>query len=230
MIKFHDVSMTYPNGAVGLENVNLHIEKGEFVFITGESGSGKSTLLKLLFKEIEPTTGKLIVNRRDVTKLKRKHIPYFRRGIGIVFQDFRLLANKTVYENIVFAMRIVEARTHDIKKRVPMVLDLVGLLDKADCYPDELSGGQQQRVALARAIVNNSAILIADEPTGNLDPNTSKEIMDCLESINKRGVTVVVVTHEREMIKDMKKRVIEINKGKIVSDKIEEGRRWHQEL
>lgn len=228
MIRLHDVSMIYPNGAVGLENVSLKIDKGEFVFITGESGSGKSTLLKLLFKEIEPTSGKLVVNKRDVTKLKRKHIPYFRREIGIVFQDFRLLPNKTVYENVVFAMRVVEARTQDIKKRVPLVLDLVGLLDKANCYPNELSGGQQQRVALARAIVNNSAILIADEPTGNLDPNTSKEIMECLDSINKRGVTVVVVTHEREMIKTMKKRVIEINKGKIVSDEIEGDSRWHQ--
>ncbi|PHV71263.1 cell division ATP-binding protein FtsE [Sporanaerobium hydrogeniformans] len=222
MIYLQNVSKVYSNGAVGLNNTNLSIEKGEFVFITGNSGSGKSTLLKLLLKEIEPTHGKIIINNKDVTKLKPKQIPYLRRDIGIVFQDFRLLPNKTVYENVAFAMQIVGASGRDIRKNVPIVLGLVGLARKARCYPNELSGGEQQRTALARAIVNNSPILIADEPTGNLDPATSWEIMNCLQDINKRGVTIVMATHEREIVNSLKKRVIEIREGNIVKD-IQEG-------
>lgn len=222
MIYLQNVSKTYPNGAVGLNPTNLSIEKGEFVFITGNSGSGKSTLLKLLLKEIEPTHGKIIINKRDITKLKHKQIPYLRRDLGIVFQDFRLLPNKTVYENVAFAMQIVGATNREIRKKVPMVLGLVGLARKARCYPNELSGGEQQRTALARAITNNCPILIADEPTGNLDPTTSWEIMNCLQDINKQGVTIVMATHEREIVNTLKKRVIEITNGEITKD-IHEG-------
>ena len=223
MIQLQGVSKVYPNGAIGLNNVSLTIEKGEFVFITGNSGSGKSTFLKLLFKEIDPDHGKIIINNRDVTKLKRGQIPYLRRDLGMVFQDFRLLPNKTVYENVAFAMQIVGATSREIRKNVPLVLGLVGLARKARCYPHELSGGEQQRTALARAIVNNNPILIADEPTGNLDPATSWEIMNCLQDINKRGVTIIMATHEREIVNALKKRVIEISNGKISKDVYEGG-------
>lgn len=223
MIQLQGVSKVYPNGAIGLNNVSLTIEKGEFVFITGNSGSGKSTFLKLLFKEIDPDHGKIIINNRDVTKLKRGQIPYLRRDLGMVFQDFRLLPNKTVYENVAFAMQIVGATSREIRKNVPLVLGLVGLARKARCYPNELSGGEQQRTALARAIVNNNPILIADEPTGNLDPATSWEIMNCLQDINKRGVTIIMATHEREIVNALKKRVIEISNGKISKDVYEGG-------
>lgn len=223
MIELRDVSKVYSNGAVGLDNVSLKIEKGEFVFLTGNSGSGKSSLLKLLFKEIEPDRGKIIVNQKDITKLKRRHIPYLRRDLGMVFQDFRLLPNKTVYENVAFAMEIVGSSAREIRKNVPIVLGLVGLSRKARCYPNELSGGEQQRTALARAIVNNSPVLIADEPTGNLDPATSWEIMTCLSDINKRGVTIIMATHEREIVNTMKKRVIEISGGKVSKDVYEGG-------
>ena len=223
MIQLQGVSKVYPNGAIGLNNVSLTIEKGEFVFITGNSGSGKSTFLKLLFKEIDPDHGKIIINNRDVTKLKRGQIPYLRRDLGMVFQDFRLLPNKTVYENVAFAMQIVGATSREIRKNVPLVLGLVGLARKARCYPNELSGGEQQRTALARAIVNNNPILIADEPTGNLDPATSWEIMNCLQDINKRGVTIIMATHGREIVNALKKRVIEISNGKISKDVYEGG-------
>ncbi len=222
MIYLKNVSKTYPNGTVGLKPTNLSIERGEFVFITGNSGSGKSTLLKLMLKEVEPTHGKITINQREITKLKRRHIPYYRRDIGIVFQDFRLLPNKTVYENVAFAMQVVQASPKEIRRSVPVVLGLVGLAKKARCYPHELSGGEQQRTAIARAIVNNSLILIADEPTGNLDPATSWEIMNFLQDINMRGVTVIVATHEREIVNTMKKRVIEVSEGMIVKD-ISEG-------
>ena len=212
MIYLNNVSKTYPNGTVGIKPTSLSIEKGEFVFITGNSGSGKSTLLKLMLKEIEPTHGKISINNKEITKLRRRQVPYLRRDIGVVFQDFRLLPNKTVYENVAFAMRAV-----------PVVLGLVGLAKKARCYPHELSGGEQQRTAIARAIVNNSPILIADEPTGNLDPATSWEIMTLLQDINLRGVTVIVATHEREIVNLMKKREIEVNSGMIVKDIYEEG-------
>ena len=223
MIHLQNVSKVYSNGAVGLDNVSLSIEKGEFVFITGNSGSGKSTFLKLLLKEIDPSKGKIIINNREITKLKQKQIPYLRRDLGIVFQDFRLLPNKTVYENVAFAMQIVGASSREIRKNVPMVLGLVGLAKKARCYPNELSGGEQQRTAIARAIVNNNPILIADEPTGNLDPATSWEIMNCLQEINKRGVTIIMATHEREIVNTLKKRVIEISSGKISKDVYEGG-------
>ena len=223
MIQLQGVSKVYSNGAMGLNNVSLTIEKGEFVFITGNSGSGKSTFLKLLYKEIDPDRGKIVINRKDITKMKRKQIPYLRRELGMVFQDFRLLPNKTVYENVAFAMEIVGASSREIRKNVPFVLGLVGLAKKARCYPNELSGGEQQRTALARAIVNNNPILIADEPTGNLDPATSWEIMNCLQEINKRGVTIIMATHEREIVNTMKKRVIEISNGQISKDMHEGG-------
>ena len=197
MIQLQGVSKVYSNGAVGLNNVSLSIEKGEFVFITGNSGSGKSTFLRLLFKEIDPDHGKIIINNRDISRLKRRQIPYLRRDLGMVFQDFRLLPNKTVYENVAFAMQIVGATSREIRKNVPIVLGLVGLARKARCYPNELSGGEQQSTALARANVNNNPILIADEPTGNLDPATSWEIMNCLQDINRRGVTILMATHVR---------------------------------
>ena len=218
MIKLKNVSKEYSNGAKGLDNVSLHIEKGEFIFITGNSGSGKSTLLRLLMKEIEPSSGEIIINNKDITKFKKRHIPYLRREMGIVFQDFRLLSDKTVFENVAFAMKIVQSKNKEIKRTVPLILGLVGLSHKSNCYPDELSGGEQQRVAIARAIVNNSPILIADEPTGNLDPNISWEIMQSLESINQRGVTVIVATHERDIVQKMNRRVIEIKDGIIYKD------------
>ena len=223
MIYLNNVSKTYPNGTVGIKPTSLSIEKGEFVFITGNSGSGKSTLLKLMLKEIEPTHGKISINNKEITKLRRRQVPYLRRDIGVVFQDFRLLPNKTVYENVAFAMQVVQATNKEIRRAVPVVLGLVGLAKKARCYPHELSGGEQQRTAIARAIVNNSPILIADEPTGNLNPATSWEIMTLLQDINLRGVTVIVATHEREIVNLMKKREIEVNSGMIVKDIYEEG-------
>lgn len=223
MIQLQGVTKVYSNGAMGLSNVSLSIEKGEFVFITGNSGSGKSTFLKLLYKEIDPDHGKIVVNNRDITKMKRRQIPYLRRDLGMVFQDFRLLPNKTVYENVAFAMEIVGASSREIRKNVPIVLGLVGLARKARCYPHELSGGEQQRTALARAIVNNNPILIADEPTGNLDPATSWEIMNCLQDINKRGVTIIMATHEREIVNTLQKRVIEISNGQVSKDVHEGG-------
>ncbi len=223
MIALNNVSKKYPNGTVGLKPTSLSIEKGEFVFVTGNSGSGKSTLLKLMLKEVEPSHGKIIINNRDITKLKRKEVPHYRRDVGVVFQDFRLLPNKTVYENVAFAMQVVQADKKEIRRSVPVVLGLVGLAKKARCYPHELSGGEQQRTAIARAIVNNSPILIADEPTGNLDPATSWEIMSFLQDINMRGVTVIIATHERDIVNAMKKRVIEVSEGMIIKDIYEGG-------
>ena len=222
MIYLNGVSKTYPNGTVGLKPTSLSIEKGEFVFITGNSGSGKSTLLKLMLKEIEPTHGKITINNREITRIKRKQVPYYRRDVGVVFQDFSLLEKKTVYENVAFAMQVVQASNKEIRRAVPVVLGLVGLAKKARCYPRELSGGEQQRTAIARAIVNSCPILIADEPTGNLDPATSWEIMSFLQDINMRGVTVIVATHERDIVNAMQKRVIEVNDGMIIKD-IREG-------
>lgn len=223
MIQLQGVTKVYSNGAIGLNDVSLSIERGEFVFITGNSGSGKSTFLKMLYKEVEPDHGKIIINNRNITKMKKKQIPYLRRDLGMVFQDFRLLPDRTVYENVAFAMEIVGASSREIRKNVPIVLGLVGLARKARCYPHELSGGEQQRTALARAIVNNNPILIADEPTGNLDPATSWEIMTCLQDINKRGVTIIMATHEREIVNTLKKRVIEISNGQISKDVHEGG-------
>lgn len=218
MIVLEDVSKSYSTGAPAIKGISLKIEKGEFVFVVGNSGSGKSTLIKLLLKELEPTSGKVFVNGRYLNNMKRRKIAEHRRDLGVVFQDFRLLRDRNVYDNIAFAQRVVETPIRVIRRRVPAMLALVGLSEKYRSYPKELSGGEQQRVALARALVNNPSILLADEPTGNLDPKNSWEIMKLLEEINKRGTTVVVVTHNREIVDAMGKRVITMHKGVILSD------------
>ncbi len=221
MITLRNVSKSYGKGQPAIDHMDLQIDKGEFVFVVGNSGSGKSTLIKLLLKELEPTEGTIEVNGQVLNKLKRRKIPKYRRGVGVVFQDFRLLKDRSVYENVAFAQRVIERPNRVIKKRVPEVLTLVGLAEKYKSYPRELSGGEQQRVALARALVNRPDILLADEPTGNLDPKTSFEIMKLLEEINERGTTVLVVTHNREIVNAFKKRVIAMKKGVIVSDEQE---------
>lgn len=218
MVELVNVAKRYPNGTLGLKDVNLKINKGEFVFIVGPSGSGKSSLLKLILKEEEATEGNVLVNGYELAEMSRKQIPYYRRSIGTVFQDFRLLPNKTVYENVAFAMQVTEALPKEIRRQVPMALALVGISRKANVYPGQLSGGEQQRVALARALVNNPPLLIADEPTGNLDPETSWEIMKLLTEVNHRGTTVVIATHEKSIVDTMKKRVIAIERGVIVRD------------
>lgn len=218
MIEFANVTKRYDNGVIGLNDATLKIEKGEFVFVVGPSGSGKSTLLKLILHEVVPTTGEVYVNGYSIGQIHRKEIPYLRRGLGVVFQDFRLLPNKTVYENVSYAMQVVEALPRDIRRQVPVALALVGLSKKAKAYPNQLSGGEQQRVALARALVNNPSVLLADEPTGNLDPQTSWEIMKLLDEINQRGTTVVVATHEKNIVDEMKKRVISLEYGQIIHD------------
>lgn len=218
MITLENISKKYSTGVEAVHEVSLQIEKGEFAFLVGPSGCGKSTLIKLLLKEIEPTAGRIYINGKDITHIPKRKIPYLRRSMGVVFQDFRLLQDKTVYENVAFAMRVIESNPKLIKKQVPNALSLVGLLNKAKMYPDELSGGEQQRVAVARAIVNNPMMLIADEPTGNLDPDTAWEIMSLLNDINRRGTTVVIATHAKEIVDKMQKRVIAIEKGEIHSD------------
>lgn len=218
LITLENVSKTYSTGSPALNNINLKIESGEFVFIVGNSGSGKSTLIKLLLKELEPTSGKIYVNNRYINKLSRKKLPMLRRDIGVVFQDFRLLNDRNVYDNIAFAMKVVEAPQRQIRSKVLAMLSMVGLLDKYRSFPKQMSGGEQQRVALARALVNEPKILLADEPTGNLDPDNAWEIMKLLEEINNKGTTVVVVTHNLEIVKYMKKRVITIQDGSIISD------------
>lgn len=219
MIKFNNVSKVYEsNGVHALDNVSLDINKGEFVFIVGSSGAGKSTFLKLIMREEMPSSGSIVINDMHLEKLPRRKVPYLRRTMGIVFQDFRLISKMTVYENVAFAMRCVGKKNDTIKKRVPYILELVGLADKADDHPSELSGGEQQRVSLARALVNNPALIIADEPTGNIDPEMSYEIIELLSEINKRGTTVLVVTHEHELVKSFGKRVITIDDGRVVSD------------
>ena len=223
MITLENVSKSYAKGQPALNDVSLHIDKGEFVFIVGNSGSGKSTLIKLLLKELEPTSGTIIVNDQDLGKMKRRKVPKYRRGVGVVFQDFRLLKDRNVYENVAFAQRVIERPNRVIKKRVPEILTLVGLAEKYKSFPRELSGGEQQRVALARALVNRPNIPLADEPTGNLDPKNSLEIMKLLEEINERGTTVLVVTHNREIVNSFRKRVITMRKGVIVSDEEEGG-------
>ena len=212
---------SYSKGQPALDNVSLHVERGEFVFIVGNSGSGKSTLIKLLLKELEPTKGTITVNGQRLDKLKHRKVAKYRRGLGVVFQDFRLLKDRNVYENVAFAQRVIERPTRVIKKRVPEMLTLVGLAEKYKSRPDQLSGGEQQRVALARALVNRPSLLLADEPTGNLDPKNSFEIMKLLEEINERGTTVLVVTHNREIVNAFKKRVITMKKGVIISDEQE---------
>ncbi len=218
MIKMINVTKVFPNGVAALTDVSIRIRKGEFVFIVGPSGAGKSTIIKLISREMLPTKGYLIVGGKDINLLKRKEIPYYRRKIGVVFQDFRLLPNKTVYENISFAMEVVGAGNKLIKKQVPEVLNMVGLRHKATSMPSELSGGEQQRVSLARAIVNNPELVIADEPTGNLDPETSMDIFCLLNEINRRGTTIIVVTHADSVVNKMRKRVISLDKGRVVGD------------
>ena len=218
MIELHNVTKTYLKGVQALVNINLKIEREEFIFLVGPSGAGKTTCVKLILKEEEPTEGSIFIGGQDVTKLSRRKVPYHRRNIGVVFQDFRLLPNKTVYENVEFAMQIIEATSKDIRRRVPMVLGMVGLSDKAASYPYQLSGGEKQRVSIARAIVNNPSILIADEPTGNLDPETAWEIMKVLKQINRRGTTVIMATHARNIVDTMQQRVVALEKGRIVRD------------
>ncbi len=218
MIEMKDVFKTYENGTRALKGVSLTVEDGEFVFLVGPSGSGKSTLLKLITGEIAPTEGFVGVNGYDMTRIKLSKLPYMRRTLGVVFQDFRLIEDKSVYENVAFAMRVVGAGTKEIRARVPYVLDLVGLSTRAKRKPSELSGGEQQRVAIARALVNNPKVIVADEPTGNLDPARSLEIMTLLERIHELGTTVLVVTHEKELVNKFAKRVIAIDGGRIISD------------
>ncbi len=218
MIDFIDVSKTYPNGTHALYNINLSIDKGEFVFIVGASGAGKSTFLKLIMHEETPTSGEIVINGNNVSDIKRSKVPYLRRHMGIVFQDFRLIEKMNVFDNVAFAMRAVGKPYSVIKKRVPYVLELVGLKDKLKNKPNELSGGEQQRVSLARALVNNPEIIIADEPTGNVDPEMSHEIIELLTEINAKGTTVIVVTHEHELVREFGKRVVVIDHGRIKSD------------
>ena len=218
MITLKNVSKIYPNGTEGLKNVSLHIDKGEFVFVVGLSGSGKSTMIKLLTKEINPEEGDITINSIDTVNMKRSKIPYLRRNIGIVFQDFRLFPNKTVFENVAFAMRIIGESTKKINKVVPGLLKIVGLEDKMASFPKQLSGGEQQRVALARALANNPSIIIADEPTGNVDEKMSYEIIDLFKYINEHGKTVIVVTHDMNLVQHYGKRVITVENGKIESD------------
>ena len=219
MIEFKNVSKIYPNGTTALKHVNLHVKKGEFVFIVGASGSGKSTFLKLIMHEEVPSNGEIYIDGLNVAGLSKKEVPYLRRKMGIVFQDFRLIDKMTVFDNVAFAMRVTGAGEKEVKKRVPYILGLVGLQDKALRRPNELSGGEQQRVSLARALVNNPSMIIADEPTGNVDPEMSFEIVELLNEINKIGTTILMVTHEHDLVEHFKRRVIEINQGKVVSDK-----------
>ncbi|MBR3791289.1 MAG: cell division ATP-binding protein FtsE [Clostridia bacterium] len=227
MIELINVTKEYDNGTLALENVNLQIENGEFVFLVGSSGAGKTTITKLLMREENVTSGEIFLNGEDITKITEKEIPYLRRKMGVVFQDFRLLNDRTVYENVEFAMRVVGASKREIRRRVPVVLNMVGLNYKAKMLPSELSGGEQQRVALARALVNNPSILIADEPTGNLNPKTAMEIMEIFENINQMGTTVIMATHAKDIVDIMHKRVIEVCDGHIVRDEI--GGEYHDE-
>ena len=218
MIEFTNVVKAYHTGNKALKGISMHINDGEFVFLVGPSGSGKSTIIKLITGEIQPTEGNVLVNQFHLESIRSREIPYLRRTVGVVFQDFRLIANKTVYENIAFAMRVINAPWKTIPERVHYVLDLVGLVEKKQCYPTELSGGEQQRVAIARALINNPSTIVADEPTGNLDPERSLEIMMLLERINQLGTTILVVTHERQLVNQFNKRVIYLEAGRIVSD------------
>lgn len=218
MIEFRNVSKVYNNGTEALHNINLKVEKGEFVFIVGSSGAGKSTFLKLITCEERPNEGQVLIDGQDISHIRKGKIPYVRRKMGLVFQDFRLIDHMTVYDNVAFAMRVVGASPNAIKKRVPYILGLVGLQHKAKHYPTEMSGGERQRVGLARALVNNPSMIIADEPTGNIDPALSYEIVDLLSAINERGTTVLMVTHEHSLVKHFHKRIIQIHSGEIVAD------------
>ncbi|MCL2539453.1 MAG: cell division ATP-binding protein FtsE [Oscillospiraceae bacterium] len=218
MIEFNGVSKVYPNGTVALNNLNLFIGKGEFVYILGHSGAGKSTMLRLLMHEEKATEGVISVGNYNLTRIKNRQIPYLRRRMGVVFQDFRLIPTLTAYDNVAFAMRVTNIPSREIRKRVPYILHLVGLSSKSRVYPDQLSGGEQQRVALARALAHNPPIIIADEPTGNIDPELSFEIMELLTEINKLGTTVLVVTHEQDMVKQFNRRTIKLEKGEMIFD------------
>ncbi len=220
MIEMQDVFKTYPDGGLALQGINVRIERNEFVYLVGPSGAGKSTFMKLIYREERPTQGTIFINGFDLEKLKQRKIPYLRRNIGVIFQDFKLLPKMTAYENIAFAMEVIEAPSRIIKNRTREVLELVRLKDKGNAYPNQLSGGEQQRVAIARAIVNNPSVIVADEPTGNLDPETSLGIMRLLEEINFRGATILMATHNKEIVNTIRKRVIAIEKGQIVRDEL----------
>ena len=226
MIEISKLTKTYDRGTKALKDVNITIDDGEFVFITGRSGSGKSTLIKILLKEVEPTSGRVVVNDMDLRKMPRRYVPKYRRRLGVVFQDFRLLKDKTVYENVAFAQRVIGESSRTIRESVPQMLKMVGLSSKYKFFPHQLSGGEQQRVGIARALVVNPQIIFADEPTGNLDPHNAMEIMGLLEKINRRGTTVIVVTHSHEIVDLMKKRVITIDRGMVVRDEEESGYRY----
>ena len=223
MIDMKDISKVYENGAMALDHINVHIDKGEFVFIVGASGAGKSTFIRMLFREVLPSSGSLVVNGQDVVHMEHSDVPYLRRGLGVIFQDYRLLPDKTVAENVAFAMQVIESPRRKIQHSVNAVLDIVGLRDKYKCFPSQLSGGEQQRVAIARAIVNHPALVIADEPTGNLDPDTSWDIMDIFKRINADGTTIVMATHDKGIVDAMKRRVIAIEAGHIVRDEAQGG-------
>ena len=218
MLEMRHAGKIYPGGSIALEDINVEIKAGEFVFLVGPSGAGKSTFIRLISREIEPTSGQIFVDGVDVMKLKRRDIPYLRRQLGIVFQDFRLLNDRTAYENVAFAMQVIEAPGHKIRQRVNEVLELVGLKDRGDAYPGEMSGGEQQRIAIARAIVNDPLLVIADEPTGNLDPETSMEIMNIFSQVNANSTTIIMATHDKTMVDYMQKRVIALEDGHIVRD------------
>ncbi|MCL6634847.1 MAG: cell division ATP-binding protein FtsE [Peptococcaceae bacterium] len=227
MIQFYNVTKIYPNGVKALTDVTLRIRKGEFVFLVGPSGAGKSTLTKLLYREELPTRGQIILNGKNIVRLRPREVPHLRRKIGMVFQDFRLLPQKTVYENVAFALEVIGASSREIKRAVPAVLSMVGLAEKAGAFPDHLSGGEQQRVCVARAIVNNPVLIIADEPTGNLDPETSWELMKLFLDINRRGTTIIMATHAWDIVDALKKRVVALAGGRIVRDE-EEGAYRHE--
>ena len=229
MIEFTDVVKSYVQGNTALRGISMQIEDGEFVFLVGPSGSGKSTIIKMITGELKPTSGSVHVNGYSLARIRKKEIPFMRRTVGVVFQDFRLIPTKTVYDNVAFAMRVIGARTKEIRERVPYVLDLVGLESKGSRFPGELSGGEQQRLAIARALVNNPSTIIADEPTGNLDPARSFELMTLLQEINNLGTTVLVVTHERELVERFDKRVIAIDEGVVISDGMDGYYRYENE-
>ena len=220
MLDLENVSKIYPGGNVALRNISIHIDPGEFVFIVGPSGAGKSTFIKMLFREVLPSAGSIRINDVDILNLQPKEIPYMRRQLGSIFQDYRLLPDRTVYDNVAFAMQVIEAPYRQIKRRVMNVLDLVGLRRRAYAHPNELSGGEQQRIAIARAIVNSPALVIADEPTGNLDPETSREIMEIFQEFNNSGTTIIMATHDKQIVDSMSKRVIAIENGEIVRDEL----------
>ncbi len=223
LIRLEHVNVAYPTGTEALKDINLSVQKGEFIFVVGSSGSGKSTFIKTLLGEVQAVSGKLLVAKHNLSKMRRKELPYYRRTLGVVFQEFRLLDDRNVFENVALAQRVVGVSNEKIRRNVLQMLEMVGLGDRRRAFPKELSGGEQQRVAIARAMVNRPSILLADEPTGNLDPNNSWEIMGLLEEMNQLGTTVIVVTHNNEIVDKLKKRVITLNKGEIINDEVQGG-------